>query len=243
MLGKIICFNFIFSEESLPVTIRSPKHHDRGFTLVEMLVVVAIVGILIGIATPSLLALNKPLREGTSQFKTQLNLIRSKAIASGQAYRIRPKYSTAAGYPKQIPGSFIVEYAANCRVTTIGQGTATTPDGWMRASQLDLDLSSVGIAGTTKVGGTDTTAGSVNYTLANGGSTLTITSEANLNWNICYDNRGIASNSVDLTLKDFQGNNRAKTATISVQVLGAATISAKDSSGTATHAANENPVF
>ncbi len=212
------------------MTIRSPKHHDRGFTLVEMLVVIAIVGILMGLAVPSLLALNKPLREGTLQFKAQLNLIRSKAIASGQAYRLRPKYPTSAEYSGQGPNSFIVEYAANCRISTYGPSASTVlPDGWQRASQLDLDLpSTVGVSGTATV---------------TNDIPSTPTPNANLNWSICYDNRGIASQPVNFTLKDFQGNNRAKMATISVQAIGAVAITAKDSAGTATHSVNENPVF
>jgi prepilin-type N-terminal cleavage/methylation domain-containing protein len=214
------------------MTIRSPKHHDRGFTLVEMLVVIAIVGILVGIATPSLLTLNKPLRESTSQFKTQLNLIRSKAIASSQAYRLRPKYSTSTQYDGQKPNSFIVEYAANCRITTYGPSAtpAVLPDGWQRASQLDLDLpQTLGVSGT---------ATATNDTLP----TSTPTPDANLNWSICYDNRGIASQPVNFTLKDFQGNNRAQTATISVQALGAVTITTQNKDGT-NISENGNPVF
>jgi prepilin-type N-terminal cleavage/methylation domain-containing protein len=213
------------------MTIRLPKHNDRGFTLVEMLIVVAIVGIVMGIAAPSLLTLNKPLREGTSQFKTQLNLIRSKAIASSQAYRLRPKYPTSAQYDGQKPNSFIVEYAANCRIDTYGPSLtpAVLPDGWQRASQLDLDLpSTVGVSGTATATIKDTPQ--------------TPAPDANLNWSICYDNRGIASQLVNFILKDFQGNNRAQTATITVQALGAVTIATQDKDGT-NISENGNPVF
>lgn len=224
------------------MTIRSTDSNSQGFTLAEMLIVIAIVGILIGLAAPSLLTLYKPLREGTSQFKSQLNLIRAKAIASNQAYRIRPKYPTKAEYQRGIPRSFIVEYAANCSVTTIGAGPANVNNGWLRASQLDLDLSEeIGIDGTTTVSGAATGAGSDNYTLANSGSSYTITSEANLNWKVCYDNRGIANSSVILTFRDFQANNRSKSAKVNVLPIGAAQIDTyltTDGSGTA-----NNPTF
>jgi prepilin-type N-terminal cleavage/methylation domain-containing protein len=231
MFGKVTYFNFIPSEESLPVTIRLPKHNDRGYTLLEILVVVAIVGVVMGIATPSLLSLNKPLRDGTVQFKNQLNLIRSRAIASSQAYRIRPKYPTKAQFTGQIPNSFIVEYAANCRIEAYGPtASAILPDGWARASQLDFDLpSAVGIDGTATVAIQDIPQ--------------TPTPDPNLNWSICYDNRGITRQPVTFTLKDFQGNNRAKTATISVQQIGLATITTKDSAGTTTSTPSGEPIF
>jgi prepilin-type N-terminal cleavage/methylation domain-containing protein len=83
------------------VTIRSPKYNSQGFTLVEMLIVLIVAGTIIGMATPSLLLFNKPLRDGSLQFKSQLSLIRSKAISSNSAYRLRPKYPTAAEYRGQ----------------------------------------------------------------------------------------------------------------------------------------------
>jgi prepilin-type N-terminal cleavage/methylation domain-containing protein len=212
------------------MTSRLPKHNDRGYTLLEMLIVVAIVGVVMGIAAPSLLSLNKPLRDGSIQFKNQLNLIRSRAIASSQAYRIRPKYPTKAQYPGQIPNSFIVEYAANCRISTYGPAaSAILPDGWTIASQLDIDLpSAVGIDGTA----TDTQD-----------TPSSPTPDANLKWSICYDNRGVAGKPVTLTLKDFQGNNRAKTVTISVQPIGAATIETKDSASVTIATPSGEPIF
>jgi Tfp pilus assembly protein FimT len=172
------------------------------------------VAVVVGFATPSFLALNKPLRNGTSQFVSQLSLIRSKAISSNQSYRLRPKYTLATQYigtsPGQynnIPRSFIVEYAANCRVS----GTGT--NGWQQASEFDLDLpQEVGISDTATV-----TVG------AN-----TFSPPTNLNWSICFDNRGMAFEQVQLTLKDFQGNNRAKNTSIAITGIGQLNITTKD---------------
>ena len=205
-----------------------PKYNSQGFTLVEMLTVIVLAGIIMGFALPSLLSLNKPLRDGSLEFKAQLSLIRSKAIAGSRAYRIKPKYPTAAevtaahpnrAYP-QAANNFIVEYAANCQVTAIG-GT----NGWQSASQFDLDLpDAIGVASTPlpQVSGVDVTDF--------------------LNWSICYDNRGIAYKPVSLTLQDFQGNNRAVSALISIVGVGSVDITTKDKNNNPT-GSSDNPVF
>ncbi len=193
------------------MAMRSPKYNSQGFTLLEMLTIVGIVGVLAGIAVPSLVSLNKPLRDGTNQFKSHLSLIRTKAIASNKAYRIKPKFSTLAEYSDGTARNFIVEYAANCRVTTNG-GT----NGWQAASQFDLDLPpQIGLdttsTATVAVPGTPSPGVTINQTLT---------------WNICFDNRGIigltppATAPPSIILKDFQGNSRAKLAAFVTSAVG-----------------------
>ena len=190
------------------MAIRSLKYNSQGFTLIEMLVVISIVGIVMGFAAPSLLALNKPLRDGTSQFKSALALLRMKAISGNQAYRLKPKYSTRAEYDGGIPHNFVVEYAQNCRVTTTG-GT----NGWQAASQFDLDLP-------LNVGITDIASSTF------GTPSGTVTIDNDLSWNICFDNRGIVdtTSKQQLVIKDFQGNNRAKIAAFNISLVGSVDI-------------------
>jgi Tfp pilus assembly protein FimT len=169
-----------------------------------MLAVLIVVGIITGFAVPSFMSLNKPLRDGTLLFKNQLSLIRSKAISSNQAYRLRPKYPTRAEYVGGIPNNFVVEYARNCRVTTNGG-----PNGWEAASQFNLDLpQSVGI--------TDIEVSTF------GTPSGTITIGNNLTWNICFDNRGIidTTSTRQLVLKDFQGNHPARIAAFNISLVG-----------------------
>jgi prepilin-type N-terminal cleavage/methylation domain-containing protein len=212
------------------VAIRPPNHNSQGYTLVEMLVVIIVTGIVMGIAVPSLMALNKPLRDATLQFKSQLSLIRAKAISSNQAYRLRPRYPTTAQYLGEHyngnPHNFVVEYAANCQVTALG--------GWQSASQLDLDLpESIGIDLATPA--TMPISPSID------GST---TAAPALSWNICYDNRGVAAQTTRLTLQDVQGNNIAKYAQISVGIVGSSEIVTYNKDGSpVTPSGQDNPVF
>jgi prepilin-type N-terminal cleavage/methylation domain-containing protein len=193
------------------VAIRPPKYNSQGFTLIEMIVTVMVAGIIMAFATPSLLSLNKPLRDGSLQFKSQLSLIRSKAISSSKAYRIRPKFTNIDDYPGEIKiaRNFVVEYAGNCRVTATG-GT----DGWQMASQFDLDLPpNIGIPSS--------------YT----GLPTVVTAPTNpLDWSIggtqngkgvCFDNRGLVDDlTTKIILKDFQGFNKAKLVVFDITKVG-----------------------
>jgi prepilin-type N-terminal cleavage/methylation domain-containing protein len=197
------------------VAIPPPKYNSQGYTLVEMLVVLTITGVFMGIALPSFLALNKPLRDGSSQFKSHLTLIRSKAISTSQAYRIRPKYTTAGAYNNGIAHNFVVEYAANCKVANTG---------WKIASELDLDLPP--LVGITNVA-SSTFAAPVTATITN-----------SLAWNICFDSRGIVDTVTQVVLKDFQGNNKAQIAVVSITKVGNVDFYTYAKNATTTYAAN-----
>jgi prepilin-type N-terminal cleavage/methylation domain-containing protein len=236
------------------VAIGQPKYNSQGFTLVETLASLIVIGFIMGMAAPSLLSLNKPLRDGSLQFQAHLNLIRSKAISSNRAYRLRPKFLTSAEYKgqnyQQTAHNFIVESARNCDVDTLGSNPADTTgrsDGWQPASQLDLDLpDAIGVAATPapQVGIPAATPGTL-FTIkpAATGTATTATAESHLNWWICYDNRGVASQPVSLTLKDFQANNRATSAFVDVVGVGSVEIRTKDKNGGYLNASGDNPVF
>lgn len=196
------------------MAIRPPKYNDLGFTLIEMLVTIAVAGIIMGIATPSLMSLNKPLRDGSLQFKSQLSLIRSKAISSNKAYRLRPKFSTLAEYPDGKARNFVVEYAANCRVPE--NNVAPVAPRWQMASELDLDLPQ-------NVGITDIATATITNPTGIGAVTNA------LNWNggkgICFDNRGLlffdaTTATTRVILQDFRSNSKAKLALIDISKIG-----------------------
>jgi Tfp pilus assembly protein PilE len=184
---------------------KSPTYYESGFTLVETIGVILLAGILMTVAVPSFLSLNKPLRDGVSQFTSHINLVRSKAMASSKAYRIKPKYPSPSQYPKSIPNQFIVQYATNCQVV---EGTG----GWTTAAQFDLDLpENMGV----------TNDAAISLPLPTSGSEI-IQPANNLDWEICFDSRGtIAQPSVrDIIFRDYQGNNPAKLAKIQLNLVG-----------------------
>ncbi len=77
---------------------------QTGMTLPELLVVLAILGILLG-ATP--LMLNKaegPLRSGTSLFQGYLRQVRARAMSTTSAYRIQAP----------APDRLVAEWAVDC---------------------------------------------------------------------------------------------------------------------------------
>jgi prepilin-type N-terminal cleavage/methylation domain-containing protein len=196
----------------------SLNYNSQGYTLIEMIATLVLVGIIVGFAVPSFLSLNKPLRDGAVQFKTQLSLMRSKAISSNQAYRLRPNPDPNPDGTRE----FIAEYAANCRVTAVGVVGGVI--GWQRASQFDLDLPK-------DINLTDTPI-----------APATI---ATMNEGVCFDNRGIIpTTSATIIIKDFRGDNRARMAAINVTKLGGVDIATYDATSSLIppDSAN-NPVF
>ena len=64
---------------------RTPKKHD-GFTLVELLAVIAIIGLLIGVSVPSLHRITQAsaLSNGTRQFSDQVAMARTYALVNAK---------------------------------------------------------------------------------------------------------------------------------------------------------------
>lgn len=65
--------------------------HDTGFTLIELMVTIAIAGILIGIAIPSFTSIitSNRLTTSANELVTALNLARSEAVKRGQQVVVR----------------------------------------------------------------------------------------------------------------------------------------------------------
>jgi prepilin-type N-terminal cleavage/methylation domain-containing protein len=189
------------------VAIRPPKYNSQGFTLIEMVVTLMVAGIIFGFAVPSFLSWNKPLRDGSLQFKSHLSLIRSKAISSSKSYRIRPKFTVLNDYTDKTARNFVVEYADNCKMP---ENSATPVAArWQMASQFDLNLPpNIGIPTTaTTLPTIGTVTNSLDWT-PNGSR-------------VCFDSRGILEDTnTRIVLRDFQGFNRAKLAALELTKVG-----------------------
>ncbi len=92
----------------------------HGFTLLEVLLVVAIVGIVLGIAAVGLRALSDPVGKAASAVEGTFKQTRAKAMSTTSAYRI----SLASATTLQ------ADYAYTCDDTT----------GWVRDPHFDLTL-------------------------------------------------------------------------------------------------------
>ena len=90
----------------------------RGFTLFELLIVLAVLGTLIGMAALNLRALDSPLQNGTSQLLGFLKQVRAKAIATTLVYKVEPSSTT----------QLITKYAESCSALTMTTDADLTLD-------------------------------------------------------------------------------------------------------------------
>lgn len=171
---------------------------SEGFTLLELLAAIVVGGILLSLGSVSLISMKKPLKMAVKSFESQLVLVRTQALSSGLAYRIKPRYLTSAEYSNGFANRFIVEQASNCTSTT-----------WAVASQFDLDLEDVGIPDLSTIS-------------LDGLSTPNVNA---LDWNLCFDNRGFVYKPLKIYLKDYRGNNQARYSVFLLNKVGGFTYS------------------
>ena len=96
-----------------------PAKAEAGLTLLEVLVVVAILGLGVSIASLNLDPIGTPLQAGTSLLEGHFRQVRTRAIATTAACRVIPQGFTAV----------IAECAASC-----------TSGGWTTEDGLRIDL-------------------------------------------------------------------------------------------------------
>jgi len=91
-------------------------HKDsKGFTLIELMIVVAIIGILAAIAIPNFL--NYQMKAKTAEAKNNLGAIKT----SQESYRAeKDVYLLCAGAPTVLPGTSKAAWATNAGFTAIG---------------------------------------------------------------------------------------------------------------------------
>ncbi len=149
---------------------------QQGFTLAETLVTIVILGVLTAIAAPTIRFGSLPLKDTSANIAGNLRLLRAKAISQTSAYRMRP-VTTANGI------SLAVEVAESCA------STDWKPDPGFTLGDTALDTAATPPANRKNV--------EISAVLVNSVAPSPIT-----NWNICYDSRGLANQTLDLSLKD-----------------------------------------
>lgn len=95
------------------------RQRQSGSTLIELLAVIAIVGIGFGAASMFFRTMEGPLKAGVALTEGQLRQARVSAMASTSAYRVRPTSNA----------TIIAEKAVNCAATT-----------WTADADLAVDL-------------------------------------------------------------------------------------------------------
>jgi prepilin-type N-terminal cleavage/methylation domain-containing protein len=83
-------------------------YSTQGFSLLELLVILAVIGILAGVAALSLNRLENPLNTASSTTAGLLKQARAKAMATTSGYRVKPDDNQKLN----------VQSAINCSVTT-----------------------------------------------------------------------------------------------------------------------------
>ena len=73
---------------------RGISRNVRGFSLVELLIVLAVVGVVLAIAALNLRPLGAPLDQAANGLAGSLRQARTKAMATTSAYRVRPTSPT-----------------------------------------------------------------------------------------------------------------------------------------------------
>ncbi|MCP5113935.1 MAG: prepilin-type N-terminal cleavage/methylation domain-containing protein, partial [bacterium] len=95
----------VFRVAHIPKTSDLYRGERRGFTLVEMLVVLTILGLLVGMSWPSVhrLLSRSRVKEAAKQVRTELGEARLRAIESGtpQVFRFQPGTSFFEVRPKE----------------------------------------------------------------------------------------------------------------------------------------------
>jgi prepilin-type N-terminal cleavage/methylation domain-containing protein len=161
----------------------------QGFTLIEALVTISVVGVLAAIAAPNILAMGSPsLPDTTNRIAGQFRSARAKAISQTSLFRIRPQGGTIATCALATGGcsttQLIVERSTGGSTTSCDAATGWAQDNYFTPEDLTFGT------------GISVSRAQINPVVGNTGEPAVLT-----NWQLCFDSRGIADKDLILTLR------------------------------------------
>jgi len=118
------------------------RHSDRGFTLIEVMITVAIVGILAAIALPSYQAYVQ-----RSRVPPALDALSSLATRLEQRYQDTGSYANGAACGATLPAA--ENFALACVLSDGGQGFTATATGSGPVSGYGYTINHLGVRATT----------------------------------------------------------------------------------------------
>lgn len=97
-----------------------PHHGDRGFTFVEVVLVVVVLGVLAGIAIPAYVSMTKQAESASVEhlagtLSSALNIYSAKMAATGQPPTSANPFDNLAGRPDNYVGVFADVNLSNCQ--------------------------------------------------------------------------------------------------------------------------------
>lgn len=164
-------------------TTKSPT----GFTLVELLVIIALIGIMAAFSAPYINFGINPLKDTTNRVVSNFKLMRVKAMSQTSAYRIKQATST----------TLVIERAKACSEPY--PSTAWTVDNSFDSEDLTLTEAKdiQGLAKNAVIEITAATENSTNITPLIGSTVTGLPG-----WSLCFNSRGLANKTLKLTIKD-----------------------------------------
>jgi type IV fimbrial biogenesis protein FimT len=116
----------------------------RGFTLIEMLVVMTLIGIMLGVAVPSFRTFiaGQQVKTATYELMTALMLARSEAVKRNKSVAITPESGSAwAGGWKVMDGTTVLYEQQTLAGVTITPKDTSTPTNPTTVSSVDFGTS------------------------------------------------------------------------------------------------------
>jgi prepilin-type N-terminal cleavage/methylation domain-containing protein len=189
------------------------QNRESGFSLIEITFVMVIMAILAAISVPSMLRMYSPMRSAAQQVESGLKTVRTRAISSGNAFRIRPAGNNDPS--GRAAGKYlVVEYAVN----TAG---ATATPSTINGSVPNCPTSATSAA---NYNWRQAQLGNDDVRLPNEIEVVQGRNTGQFNWEICFDRQGLATVNTNvtngITLQNVNGNDRTRWIEVVVTAVG-----------------------